>query len=82
MSSTIIICEESQSSNGLLRFLGFDTFSIQVFGFGFIVMSFICYNFFTNAQRPSGKVDSEPRKKGSGECNVNELSVKVENQFH
>ncbi|XP_015772374.1 PREDICTED: uncharacterized protein LOC107350643 isoform X1 [Acropora digitifera] len=68
VSSTIIICEESQSSNGLLRFLGFDTFSIQVFGFGFIVMSFICYNFFTNAQRPSVKVDSEPRKKGSGKA--------------
>ena len=41
-------------------------------------MSFICYiNFFTNAQGPSVKVDSEPQKKGSGECKVNELSVKV-----
>ena len=82
MSSTIIICEESQSSNGLLRSLGFDTFSIQVFGFGFIVMCFICYNFFTTAQGPSVKVDSEPWKKRSGECKVNEPAVRVENQFH
>ena len=36
-----------------------------------MVMSFIfCYNFFTNAQGPSVEVDSEPRKKGSGECKI------------
>ncbi|XP_067041702.1 uncharacterized protein [Acropora muricata] len=67
VSSSIIICEESQSGSGLLGSLGLDSLSVQVFGFGFIIVSFVCYNFFNNEQWASEKVCGEPRDTGS-EC--------------
>jgi len=79
VSSSIIICEESQSGSGLLGSLGLDTLSVQVFGFGFIFVSFVCYNFFNNEQWPSEKVDGGPRDTGSGECKISEPTDKVEN---
>ncbi|XP_067041664.1 uncharacterized protein [Acropora muricata] len=63
VSSLSMLYEESQSGNGLLCSLGFDTFSIQVFGFGFIVMTFITYNFFNNASWPE-RMDMEPHDAG------------------
>ncbi|XP_067041693.1 uncharacterized protein [Acropora muricata] len=68
VSSSIIICEESQSGNGLLGSLGLDTLSTQVLGFSFIVMSIACYNFFNLNQGSADKVDSELCDTGSGKA--------------
>ncbi|KAK2553307.1 hypothetical protein P5673_025271 [Acropora cervicornis] len=67
VSSSIIICEESQSGSGLLGSLGLDTLSTQVLGFSFIVMSIAYYNFFNINQGFSEKVDRELCDTGSGE---------------
>lgn len=63
--SSAIVCEESHNGNGLLGFLGLDNLSAQVYAFGFVIMSLVCYNLINNGRNPSGREEIKPKFKKS-----------------